>query len=82
MSKWLIEFIQNIEPHTRLIFAGRLFWFSIVGAVLSGPIAYFAQGWFGVILMTISWLAVTFTCWDIIQTADVREAEENGKSEK
>ena len=79
MSRWLVKIIQNIEPSERLIFAARLFWFSIFGAILSAPIALIAQGWFGLILMTISWLAVTFTCWDIIQTADVREAEENGK---
>lgn len=77
MARWTVKWLRNISPELRLLWAARLFWWSIFGAVITMPIAWFELRWFGLLLNGISWLAITFTAWDIIQTADVRNEQGN-----
>ncbi len=66
--------LRRIAPETRLHAASYLFWVSIL---LGTYCTFFvAKGGFEMILMAISWLAVTLTCLDVILTADVRDNED------
>lgn len=74
MGRWTIELLRRISSETRLHVAAYLFWTSIaLGAYCT---FFVAKGGFEMILMAISWLAVTLTCLDVILTADVRDNEE------
>lgn len=73
MGAWTIRLLRRVEPETRLHVASYLFWISIL---LGTYCTFFvAKGGFEMILMAISWLAVTLTCIDVILTADVRDNE-------
>lgn len=74
MGQWTIEMLRRVSPETRLHVASYLFWLSVV---LGTYCTFFiAKGGFEMILMAISWLAVTLTCVDVILTADVRDNED------
>jgi hypothetical protein len=71
VSRWTIRLLKRIDPEERLLWAARLFWFSIVGGIVST--VFFAEGGFQRIVMAISWVAITVTCTDVTLTADVRD---------
>lgn len=73
MAAWTIRLLRRVEPETRLHVASYLFWVSI--ALGTYCTFFVAKGGFEMILMAISWLAVTLTCVDMILTADVRDNE-------
>ena len=66
-----------VNPKQRLRLAKLLFWVSIV---LLPPALAVTWLWppIGVlILQAVSFLALTFTAWDVVQTADVREEQDS-----
>jgi hypothetical protein len=73
VGAWTIKLLRRIPTETRLHAAAYLFWISI--ALGTYCTFYVAKGGFEMILMAISWLAVTLTCLDVILTADVRDNE-------
>lgn len=78
MGRWTVALIQKLTPQQRLIIAAYSFWFSILAGTFCT--IFVARSWFERILMLISWGAITYTAWDIIMTADVREEVANGGS--
>lgn len=73
MGAWTIKLLRRVEPETRLHVASYMFWITIfLGTYCT---LFVAKGGFEMILMAISWLAVTLTCVDVILTADVRDNE-------
>jgi fatty acid desaturase len=64
------------DPKTRV----RIAWVTLIVALVNWPLSQFT--WASAEppnILALSWLAIIFTCWDIIATADVRkEQDENG----
>jgi hypothetical protein len=65
-----------MDPERRLVLAKRLFVGSVV-AILPTEAAIILFPAVGIhIVNVLSLLAITFTAWDILQTADVRKKQE------
>lgn len=73
MGAWTIRLLRRVPTETRLHVAAYLFWISIALGIYCT--FFISKGGFEMILMAISWLAVTLTCVDVILTADVRDNE-------
>lgn len=71
MSRWTVSLLKRIDPDVRLQWAARLFWFSLIGGLLST--VFLARDSYERVLMAISWGAITITCVDVVLTADVRD---------
>ena len=70
-----------ISPAARVRFAWGLLIFSLVGwpathilMVVTDPPE---NSWVFHVLLAISWLAITLTAWDIVNTADVRREQDD-----
>jgi hypothetical protein len=71
-----------LPPKKRLQVAKTLFWASIVLMPPALWVTYFMPPIGTLILQAVSFGALTFTAWDIVQTADVREEQEGGENDK
>lgn len=73
-SRRLIDYLSDVDPERRRLWAARLLIFSVVGWVASHVVLEVVDegGFFNHVLMAISWWAVGATCADVVQTADVR----------
>jgi hypothetical protein len=70
-----------MSPEQRRRAAAVLLALSIlIGWPVSWVLPDIGEPWFGRILLWISFLAITFTCADVLATTDVR-AETDGESE-
>lgn len=67
LSRW----VQRLPPRTRVHLAGWLLLVSLAGWPLSIWLTKEPP-----VILSLSWLALVFTAWDIIQTADVRDSQE------
>lgn len=74
--------IRKLSTRPRLILAGIIFDLSIVAwpstHALMVALDPAENTWVFHVLLGISWLAITFTAVDILQTADVRHAQDGG----
>jgi hypothetical protein len=74
VGSWTIKLLRRVSPEARLHAASYALWASLALGIYCT--FFVAKGGFEMILMAISWLAVTLTCIDMILTADVRDNEE------
>jgi len=74
MGAWTIRLLRCVSTERRLHVAAYGFWITLILGIYCT--FFVAKGGFEMILMAISWLAVTLTCIDVILTADVRDNEE------
>lgn len=65
-----MRWFRSIDPQVRVEWAARNFWLSIVFGTLATT--FIARTGFERVLMAISWLAITYTCVDIIVGTDIR----------
>ena len=79
MARWIIKLVCSVDPEIQRLWAARLLLLSIFGWFLSHVLLILLKqgGFFEHVVMAISWLAITFTCWDIIKTSDVRAEQES-----
>lgn len=71
--------MPRISTQLRVRLAAIHFWVSIIGGVLAtwrlppdGPDQMYQR-----VLIAISFYAITITSWDVLQTADVRDQQED-----
>lgn len=77
IGTWLVD---HASPRTRLVIAAVMFDISLfawpsthVLMVVTDPAE---NSWVFHVLIAISWLAITWTSYDILQTSDIRENQE------
>lgn len=74
MSKYLIRLLRKFSPEVRLLWASRIFiWSIVLGTVCT---VFISKTAFERILMAISWGAITITALDVVLTADVRDSQD------
>lgn len=70
---------KHVSPHTRLVIACVIFDVSVVGWIATHILIFVTQpaesSWVFHLLLAISWIAITFTAFDAIQTSDVRKEQ-------
>lgn len=64
--------LRRVSPHARLVIGEWLFDLSLIGCPLSVWLTDEPPT-----ILILSWLAVTFTAMDIVQTADVRNEQDS-----
>lgn len=62
-----------VSPEKRLHYGRILFWSSLIGTPPALVVTYLWPTVGVLILQAVSFLALTLTAWDIVQTADVRD---------
>lgn len=73
LARATVRVLRRVPPERRVMWAARLLWVSVAGAVVST--VFFAHSGFERVVMAISWLAITVTMVDVVLTADVRANE-------
>lgn len=76
MGRFTIVLLRRLSPEQRLIVSAYLFWLSIVGAIYCT--LFLAKTPYERVLMFISWMAVTYTAWDAVNTTQVGTEVEDG----